>query len=308
MRPVDFFIVGQPKSGTTALATFLDEHPEIAVSVPKEPGYMASDLREESLRVHGDLRKIQVPDQRAYEECFESAADGQLTGDASTWYLFSRNAATDIKAHNPDARIVVMLREPISMLASLHRQYVNETVEDITDLTEAVAAEEDRKAGRRVPSRAPVPSLLHYRDRVRFREQIERYHAAFGKDAVLVALNSDLRSDADRLYGDILAHIGVADTAFRPDFRGVHESKSARSPLLNRIARSDVVKVPVRKLLGQRRYTELQKKVVEPALMTAADRIQVDPELEAALKSELVDEVRYVSELTGRDLVTEWGY
>ncbi|WP_062202175.1 sulfotransferase [Demequina salsinemoris] len=308
MRPVDFFIVGQPKSGTTALATFLDEHPEISMAVPKEPAWMASDLIEESVAAHGDTRKVSVASESDYAACFAAATADQLRGDASTWNLYSRSAASRIHEHNAEARIVALIREPVAMIASLHQQYVNESVEDLADLREALSAEPARAAGRDVPPRAPVPSLLLYRERTRFREQLERYFDVFGRDRVLVALTTDLRDDPDDLYGRILTHLDVADTGFRPEFRGVHESKAPRSTTLNAIVRSDAVKRPVRAILGNRRYTELQKRFVEPALMKDATRDPVSADIREDLQRELLDEVLYVSDLLGRDLVTEWGY
>ncbi len=308
MRPVDFFLVGQPKSGTTALATFLDQHPEIAISVPKEPGWMASDLRAESVAAHGDDRKLSVASETGYEACFAKADTRARLGDASTWYLYSTDAALRIHEHNKDARIVMLIREPVAMLASLHQQYVNESIEDLTEFADALEAESDRATGLRVPSRAPVPSLLLYRARARFREQIERYVETFGREAVLVALTSDLPDDPDALNGRVLAHLDVTDVEFRPGFRGVHESKAPRSTFLNSVARSDAVKRPVRALLGNRRYTALQKRVIEPALMKGSSRTEVPQDLREELQREFLDDVRYVSDLIDRDLVTEWGY
>lgn len=305
MRPVDFLLVGQPKSGTTALATFLDEHPGISIAVPKEPGYFAADLRQESVSAHGGPGLLTVRDEREYAACFASATPSQRIGDASTWYLYSELAAQTSHDHNPHARVIALLRDPVAMIASLHRQYLNEAIEDITDFASALAAEHERAQGRQVPPRAPVPSLLLYRRRAHYGEQLERWITTFGREAVLVATADDLRQDPADTYRRVCEHLGV-DPGFAPTFRPVHEAAQPRSPSLNRLVRSRAVKAPVRAILGPRRYTRLQKRVVEPALMTTARRSPLSPDLEAQLRSELRPHVQRASELIGRDLAAEW--
>ncbi|GIG53684.1 sulfotransferase [Demequina activiva] len=275
------------------------------MAVPKEPGYLAPDLRAESITVHGDASRLTVRDEREYEACFAGATSSELLGDASTWYLYSTEAAQTVRRHNPQARIVAMLRDPVEMIASLHRQYLNETTEDIRDLASAIAAEPARAQGTTVPARAAVPSLLQYRARGHYGKQLQRWVDAFGRDALLVVLTSELRDSPEHTYRAVVQHIG-ADSTHRPAFRAVHEATQPRSRLLNRVARSRAITAPTKALLGQRRYTALQKRVVEPALMEPARRAPIDRELARALRDHLRPHVEEASAIVGRDLVKEW--
>ena len=115
LRVPDFFIVGQPKSGTTALYEALRAHPQLYMPDLKEPVFLASDL----------LAGLRRPTVRArpqnleeYLALFVDATPGQRIGEASSLYLWSRAAAANIAQLAPQARIIAILREPASLLRS----------------------------------------------------------------------------------------------------------------------------------------------------------------------------------------------
>jgi len=170
MRP-NFFIVGAPKCGTTAFYEYLRLHPEIFMSVPKEPHYFGSDL----------LRKRARPTLSQYLSCFEGAELKKRVGEASVFYLYSSRAAAEIKEFCPEARIIIMLRNPVEMLYSLHSELLFTMYEDIVDFEAALEAEADRKLGLRVPRGARHVNYLFYRDIGRFSSQVQRYFDAFGR-------------------------------------------------------------------------------------------------------------------------------
>src|SRR5271165_5706185 len=118
-RIPDFFIVGHAKSGTTALYEMLRRHPEIFMPDSKEPWFFASDMRRRFNPPGSDGPPETLAD---YLALFTPAAPGQLAGEASSSYLWSRTAAAAIAAAQPEARIIAILREPASFLRSLHLQ------------------------------------------------------------------------------------------------------------------------------------------------------------------------------------------
>lgn len=305
-RVVDFFLVGQPKSGTTALAQFLDDHPGIAITVPKEPGYWAVDLRRESERHHGSTAFQKVATLDEYRRTFSHAQPGQLVGDATTWYLYSRESARAIREYSPEARILMMLRNPVHMIRSLHAQHVNSAYEDIADFAEALDAEESRKRGERIPKNVPIPSWLYYRERGRYFDQVRRYVEEFGRDRILVHANEDLRGDPRSTYRATLEFLGVDDLDFVPDFVGVNESASPRFARLNRAVQSNRAKAWARRLLGYRAMTFMRLKVLEPLVWKRARRVPLDPALEAELVEFFRPDVRALSELLGRDFESLW--
>src|ERR687891_440541 len=115
---IDFAIVGQAKSGTTALAEYLGEHPRICMSVPKEPAYFATDLRQESDSFHGSRKYFEFRTEEDYAAAFAHGGAGELLGAASNASLFSKVAPPNLKAVNPELRVLIMLREPVSFMHS----------------------------------------------------------------------------------------------------------------------------------------------------------------------------------------------
>jgi hypothetical protein len=111
MSTPDFFIVGARKCGTTALAEYLREHPGIFFSDPKEPHYFAKDF-------HG-YQPAYATDWDKYLALFSGHTPTQLrSGEGSVWYFYYDNALANIRRSIPDAKLIVMVREPADMLHS----------------------------------------------------------------------------------------------------------------------------------------------------------------------------------------------
>lgn len=187
----------------------------------KEPHFWGRDLV--------GSRPWFVRDREQYRALFAPARKEKRVGEASVFYLFSRLAAEEIRRWKPSARIIVMLRNPVDMMHSLHAQFVGFGNEDILDFEAALAAEEDRKEGRRRQRfpRYPV-QVLHYREVARYAPQVSRYLDAFGRERVHVILYDDLERDPARVFRRTCMFLGV-DPSFAPEFRVVNSN--CRPPL-----------------------------------------------------------------------------
>lgn len=291
-RKVSFFIVGAPKCGTTALSDFLAQHPQIAM-LRKEMHHFGSDLQ---------LRR-ERPSRADYEESIARLKPAaRAIGDASVFYLRSELAAAEIKAYNPQARIFILLRHPLEAMFSLHAQLVQMVDEDIRDFGQALAAEQDRRYGRRIPPHTHAAFVLQYRQMVDFAPQISRYYNVFGREAVQVILQEDLRRDAHGIYRQALAHIGV-DTPFVPQFRNVNERKDIRFPFLRVFEKSIsantkerlkyALPAPMRGLIAKT-YHVLAYRAATPQVM--------DPMLARLLQEEFKPRIQALSVVIQRDL------
>ena len=114
----DFYIVGQPKTGTTALHEGLSHHPGIFMSCVKEPQFFAPEL--DPVARYPWMPKTEAD----YLALFAPAAPTDRVGEASALYLWSQTAAAQIARVRPDARIVVIFREPAAFLHSWHLMLV----------------------------------------------------------------------------------------------------------------------------------------------------------------------------------------
>lgn len=310
-RVPDFFIVGHPKCGTTALYEMLARHPQIYMSERKEPRFFASDLPSPF-----QPRPSGAPSE-TYEDylaLFEDARPDQLVGEGSTAYIWSHTAAGLIAEAQPAARIVVVLREPTSFLRSLHLQLLQHRSEEEPSLRKAIALEDSRRHGHRLTKiNEHWPQVLMYTDRVRYVDQLRRYHDVFGREQVLVLIYDDLRNDNERTVRTVQRFLGVNDTLpieaieVNPTVRRrvrldetVREAVSGQGPLA-RAARSTV------KLLTPRRL-RLQALSRFQRRMVFARPQAPDEELMQELRSRFKPEVQALSEYLDRDLIALWGY
>ena len=221
-RP-DFFVVGAPKCGTTSLYEYLRQHPDIAMSSRKEPHFFAPDLL-----WRWDWR---IDNEKRYLALFAEAGNAHRIGEASTWYLYSREAPNLIRDFAPEAKIIAMVRNPVDMLFSHYWHCLRRGTEDLVDFGAALEAEEDRRNGRRIPEAAPFVDALLYRTLPRYAEQLGRYFDTFGREQVLVVILDDLAQDASREYRRVLRFLGV-DENFAPAFvRANTATSKIRTPV-----------------------------------------------------------------------------
>lgn len=290
-RP-DFFIVGAPKCGTTAMYSYLQAHPQVFMPFHKEPLYFGADLR----RRYGQMSEEQ------YLNLFAAARPDQRAGEASAWYLYSTTAAAEIQAFSPDASIIVMLRNPVDVMYAQHSQLLFNRQEDIADFGDALEAEADRREGRRLPPGPIRPENLFYRDMVRFADQLGRYLSRFGPDRVHVIVHEDLRADTPAEYRRVLEFLHV-DPAFQPSFELKNTNKRPRSAGLQQLIYAPPG--PLRALGPRLRRSRLAHALRDAlvALNSRGEpRGEMDPALRSRLTEELRPEVERLGTLIGRDL------
>ncbi len=309
-RLPDFFVVGQPKAGTTALYEMLRAHPQIYMPASKEPWYFAEELLERTPPRPGGTPRT-LPE---YAALFAQAGPQQRVGEASALYLWSRTAARRIAQARPDARIVAILREPTSLLRSLHLQFLETHVEVERDFATAIALEQRRREGRDVPRDTYWPQALRYSDHVRYVEQLRRYEAAFGREQMLLLIYDDFRADNEACVRAVLRFIGVDDAvAIEP--REVNPTVDVRSQRLNDLlhavsAGRGPVSGTVKRTLKALTSRDLRRGTlgaVRRHMVHVAPR-PVEEALIAELRARYRDEVRRLSEYLDRDLLGLWGY
>jgi hypothetical protein len=302
-RTPDFFIVGHAKSGTTALYEMLRRHPQIFMPELKETQFFARELHP---RAQPSVRHPETLDQ--YLSLFQDAAPEQRAGEASPSYIRSLTAAKRIRELRSDARIIVILREPASFLRSLHMELLQDHVETETDLGKAIALSEVRREDD-FPIQQPV-----YAERVRYVEQLRRYHAEFPPEQVLVLIYDDFHSDNEGTVRRVLRFLDVDDTV-AIEVMQANPTVRVRSPRMYELMRSlylgegrlgkaakATIKALTHKRLRRKAHTTVRRR-----LLFGRPR-EADEELMLALRRRFKPEVVALGEYLDRDLVTLWGY
>jgi hypothetical protein len=222
LRGPDFFIVGAPKCGTTAMTDYLGQHPEVGMCERKETQQFATDLHPRFKRWDGRWST-----QDEYRRLFKGVQDRKRLGEASVWYLYSSAAPREIKYFCPAADIIAMLRNPSEMLPSLHSQFLVQAIEPVESFERALALDEERER-----SGAPhgfVPRS--YRSAAQYAEQLRRYIDVFGRDKVHVIIYDGFRDRTLDTYRATCEFLGV-DPGFVPEIRVVNPNKRVRSRTL----------------------------------------------------------------------------
>ena len=310
-RVPDFFILGHPKCGTTALYEMLRRHPQIFMPALKEPAYFATDLRSRFQRKASGPLPVTLAQ---YLSLFDDAAPEQRVGEASSSYLVSTAAARNIAELQSGARLIAILREPASFLRSLHLQLLQNHIETEQSLRGALALEPARRQGRQIPRRSPRPQALLYSERVRYVEQLRRFHELFGRERVLVLIYDDFRAENDATVRRVLRFLEVDPTVpvqaseANPTVRMrsqrldelVHTLTVGRSPLAR------AVRAPV-KALAPRSLRHAALHGIRRRFVVGAPP-PPDEGLMLELRRRFAPEVTALGEYLERDLVSLWGY
>jgi hypothetical protein len=309
-RP-NLFIVGAPRSGTTSLHSLLAQHPEAFMSAAKEPHFFASDVNRRYEEHAGRRITSLYRTLDEYLALFAGSERAKVRGESSVYYLYSDAAADAIQAFDPRAKIVVMLREPVSFLHSLHGRLRSMADETCADFERALALEPERRAGRELPRSVRLPELLHYSRYTRFAEGIERYVARFGRERVHVILFDDYQSDRRRVWDELLAFLELAPSPLpaHDEQNPHHEPRwiwltvALRERVHWSLAGGQRGTRGLARRARQRLYRALER-----FNWRAGERAPLAPDVRARLERGLSGEVQRLSELLERDLVALWGY
>ncbi len=291
MAKPNLFLVGAPKCGTTSLHAYLSQHPIIHMSDPKEPHHFGRDLV---------MTQPRILDRKQYEGLFDAGASLPYRGESSVWYLYSKSAAQELHEYNPDARILISLRDPVELMYSLHGQYLRSINETIINFEEALRAETDRRNGKRIPRESHFPAGLLYRHVVDYVPQINRFIRRFDRDQILIVLFEQLTINTHGTFRRILDFLDLPETG-TVKFEIHNKAAVPRNMNFRRFLK---VHPKIQKIYG-RLPEELRGGIGNAALrlfFKSHDRGVLSPDLRRVLVRELTPEIDRLEELVEQDL------
>lgn len=233
-----FLVIGAARSGTTALIEGIRRHPRVFVTHPKEPHYFALHGTQPAFTAPGDATTInrvattRLPDYLALYPAEARAFDALGEGSVSTLYHHA-HAIPEIGRVTPQARLVVILRDPVDRAKSAYDYLVSKGHETAPTLLDAVVREEQRIA-------AGYHHLWHYVAMGHYAESLGAFLKAFGDGQVGVWFYEDLIDDYAQTLQEVLRFIGTdpapnADQLLHPAM--VNVSGTPRSRLATRALR-----------------------------------------------------------------------
>ncbi|MGC4036023.1 MAG: sulfotransferase [Chitinophagaceae bacterium] len=287
----NFFIVGAPKCGTTAINDYLAQHPDIFMA-PKELHFFGLDLKVRTRIAESE-----------YLTFFESGVDKKVRGEASVWYLFSKTAAQEIKVFSPDAKILIMLRNPVEVLYSLHSQHLYDGNENVKDFEKAIGLDEQRKKGYHLPHSVDYFILPPYKESVLFADQVQRYFDVFGRENVFVLLYDDFIRNLQGALTDLLLFLNV-DTDFKIENKIINANKKTRLFGLHLFLKRPpaIARKAARFLFPSR---DVRHRIMEKLFkfnIVTAKRKKMNEQLRLKLIDELKDEIITLEKVINKDL------
>lgn len=207
---VDFFIVGAPKAGTTSLYHYLSEHPQVEMSSQKEPDYFSDKAINEQGMYY---TKNRVNSLAKYESLFVQK-ESVVYGEASVSYLFYENVPEDIKKYNPNAKIIIMLRNPIERAFSHY--LMDYRLGLISDSFENVLAKKSKHKNAHL-------FYQQYIEVSKYSKQIQRYLDFFEKDSILFIDYEDLKINVSKTVDQVYNFLHIS-TEFAADINTKHNT------------------------------------------------------------------------------------
>lgn len=289
-----FFIVGAPKSGTTVLNDYLSQHPDIFMA-PKELHYFGKDLK----------TKLKLSEAE-YLQNFREVQNEKVIGEASVWYLFSKTAAKEIKEFDPDAKIIIMLRNPVEVIYALHSQHLFDGNEDVRDFEEAINLDKYREKGERLPDSVDYFETPLYKDSVLFFAQVKRYLDAFNKDNVHIILYDDFVSNTEKTISDTFKFLEIRDD-IPIQYKILNKNKRIKWFYLHRLIKKPPswMKKIIRIILPFRSVRHFMMSRLYKWNINVAERDSLNTILHQQLKKDFANDIDSLGHLINKDL-SEW--
>lgn len=267
----DFFVVGAAKAGTTALYYWLKQHPDVFLPSVKEPGFFAFD-GEKATPANGPYDPAYAAEictnADAYRALYHNAGS-RLKGDISPAYLLSPNASGRIAFRRPDARIVIVLRDPVRRAFSQYMHHMRDGLEPCATFEEALQAEEHRLQN--------GWSWGHgYATHGYYRAQVARYLADFPRGQILFLEFEQLKKNPGECWGSLCHHLGLAPQPL---------------PMNDRVNATEHLRVVTAR-------PGISRKLSHPGILQTALKRVVPPRLRASLRPLLEGRGRPVPRLS----------
>lgn len=206
MTTPNFLVVGAGRSGTTGLVEGLRTHPQVFVTLPKEPHYFALHGQIPAFEGPGDditINRLSVTDKAAYLSLYPDRHSFLALGDGSVSTMYyAERAAEEIRRINPAMRLVVILREPVERAYSSFLYLKARGFEPCENFVDALTDEPRRRA-------ANWHHLWHYTTMSRYADDLEVLREAVGPDNVGVWFYDDLERDYEATVSEVLRFLEV---------------------------------------------------------------------------------------------------
>lgn len=287
MPKPSFFIIGAPKCGTTTLYHWLKEHDDIFMPETKEPHYFAQHLSD---------RYCRVRDEASYLNYFSDAKNHQTCGEASVLYSFYPESIKSILKFNSDAKFIFMIRNPVSMVPSYHRQLINNLEEDIEDFETAWNTQNNRE----ISKNSTDVDLLNYAEKGAIGKHLKNLKELIPESQLLILFLEDMQANPKKIYKDTLSFLNIKSDS-RTSFKKENQAATTHSYHLQKLMNN-----PPKWLRSISQFFRKLNlpfgKFIRQLNRKKASQNSLSDELIKQLKSHYKEDIKLIEKLTSRDL------
>jgi hypothetical protein len=294
-RP-DVVIIGAPKAGTSALHAALAQHPQIYASPVKEPKYyMCWDAPPPAYRGPGDAHSNQewIWRRADYEALFRGAPEDAVRLESTPFYLYMRGARRRIAEELPEAKLIVIVRDPIDRAYSNWMHLWVDGLEPISDFVEAWHAEDHRVAAGWAP-------FWHYQRLGRYGEQLADLFELVERKRVFVLRYWQLVSHPDETLNRVARFLGIAEdqvATIPPDNARPFVEPGLRTSVLGHVIRAGVTAASYTPPQVWRRASKPLVSLLQHG--GPSQRPKLAPEQRTALLGDCLDDIALLEQTLG---------
>lgn len=281
MKKVNFFIVGAPKCATTSVYRYLDSHPLVFMSKPKEINYFSSeDIKNQKLYYQEKV----VTTQAAYDRIFTNVGAEHILGDASVSYFYYPNVPKRIFDYNKEAKILIILRDPVERAYSHY--LMDKRLGYIDTLFENVFHNKDTY----------LNHFQQYFQLSMYSDPVERYISQFGERNVKILFDMDIRKDPESVYEELTEFLDIQPMAYSMN-RQHNTYKEPRNPVFSALYSSGNVRRVMQKIIPRSISARLKGYVFK-----SSDKPILGETLKVELYRFFDDDITRLEKLINRDL------
>ncbi len=293
----NFLMIGAPKAGTTSLFQYLRLHPDVFLSDLKEPNFFALEHKNITYQGPGDKRgnRCRISNISDYEALFSEAEAGKAIGEASTFYLYSEDAAKNIFAHVPNMKMIAILRNPVDLAYSAYLHMKREGREPCSSFEEALAQEQTRIDQNWGP-------LWHLTRQGFYAQQLKRYYQYFPEEQIKIFLYEDWQKNQQGVLKDIMIFLGIDHTINLDTSKRFNESGVPKSLLIHQtLTKNNIIKRMLKPLLPKQLRRSMMASLTKKNLKQN-NTVAMSETTRKMLQARFKDDIQALSVLTGKNL------
>lgn len=298
INTIDFFLVGAARCGTTSLYNYLNNSEDIFLPLVKEPNFFSDvdspktedfELPKPNEKYHAKI----ITSKEVYDSLYEGATANQIKGDSSPSYLWDKNVAQSLYNHNPKAKIIISLRQPVDRAYSHYIMNYFTGVDSNNTFEKALEANKNKTWG----------SCNYYLEMGMYYSQVKAYFDVFPKEQIKILVYEDWTNNIELELNSVFKFLKIQPTnsIYTKSVQNNKIQPVKKMYLLN-LLRQNKIKHVIKNVINQDRIDRLKsyffsdKKEID----------KIDLKLRDELSMKFSDDIKQLSELTTINFIQKW--